>query len=649
MAETHDDGPAEDNQPSELVQLGFSQEIASRDVCNLLGHRSRQYNCWDGGQIGGHPSWLQPQFLPNLCQLPQVRSDGSHHYRFICQLYAPIDANELVSRNNADVPTIGPPDRAYHRTLYVFGCRVTNQILVLRAQLPQDNPYFPLLGDSSLDDAESSLSDDPVASGPPHLPISHGNHVCATCGIVATKYCPKQSEYFCCSLHQQEYYSFHRRTRTRNSKLKTGCQLPRDEAAVPSERVIQQFDEPWNVMVSAETILPSIYPMYELVVEEEPPLPDDECDSNNLHDAEDDGLTEEERALKKAHLQHQPLFSTIQSLQLNEKPSEEDAIDSDDDTMDGNNEIGNVVQSHCANGAAPKADADLEQSDLNEMVSGVAAGSSAANANVHNRQRSTLASVDDPLTDQFQRRITVRPNVQTQVLRYHRWPKDDSGVVADDEGGGPLWIQSDYRPGSVASDSVTLTAPEGSRCIPNCQYCGAPRKFEFQLMPQLLHYLSKPSASPDSNNNADENRLTSLETAKAMLQRTEEIVHSTPAEHIPPGLIDARDALIQRVHRDLQLGDGEKPVQRHEYSAANRSARGVSETQVIGGSSNHCQELDWGIVAVYTCTASCGDLRFPDEIVDHPPERGVDEGKTGRTVSPLGAYRLEYAWVQPPL
>jgi Programmed cell death protein 2, C-terminal putative domain len=644
MAETHDDGPAEDTRPSELVQLGFSQEIASRDVYNLLGHRSRQYNCWDGGQIGGHPSWLQPQFLPNLCQLPQVLI-GSHQYRFICQLYAPIDANELVSRNNTDVSPIGPPDRAYHRTLYVFGCCSSGQILVLRAQLPQDNPYFPFLGDSSLDDAESSLKDGQPASEPPHLPGSHGNHLCATCGIVATKYCPKQSEYFCCSLHQQEYYSFHRRARTRNSKLKKGCQLPRDEAAVPPERVIQQFEEPWKVMVSAETIPPSIYPMYELVVEEEPPLPDDECDSNNLNDsrdnAEDDGLTEEERALKKAHLQHQPLFSTIQSLQLNEKPSEEDAFDSDDDTMEGNNDIGNVVQSRCTNGATPKADADLEQSDLNEMVSGVAAGCSAANANVHNRQRSTLASIDDPLTDQFHRRITVRPNVQTQVLRYHRWPKDENGVEAADEVGGPLWIRSDYRPETVA--------PEGNRCIPNCQYCGAPRKFEFQLMPQLLHYLLKPSTSPDTNNNADENRLTSLETAKAMLQRTEEIVHSTPAEHIPPGLIDARDALIQRVHRDLQLDEGQNPVQQQEYPAASGATPGVSETHVSKSGLKRYQEMDWGIVAVYTCTASCGDLRFPDEIMDHPPERGVDEGKAGRTVGPLGAYRLEHAWVQPPL
>jgi pre-rRNA-processing protein TSR4 len=51
-----------------------------------------------------------------------------------------------------------------------------------------------------------------------------------------------------------------------------------------------------------------------------------------------------------------------------------------------------------------------------------------------------------------------------QVLRYARW--QDSA---------PLWVAAAGQPARGA--------------IPPCAHCGAPRAFEFQVMPQLLHYL----------------------------------------------------------------------------------------------------------------------------------------------------------------
>uniref|UniRef100_A0A915JVC9 Programmed cell death protein 2 C-terminal domain-containing protein n=1 Tax=Romanomermis culicivorax TaxID=13658 RepID=A0A915JVC9_ROMCU len=43
-----------------------------------------------------------------------------------------------------------------------------------------------------------------------------------------------------------------------------------------------------------------------------------------------------------------------------------------------------------------------------------------------------------------------------------------------DRGGSPLWA-TDFTPGDD---------------IPDCSVCGAPRIFEFQVMPHLLHYLN---------------------------------------------------------------------------------------------------------------------------------------------------------------
>jgi hypothetical protein len=60
----------------------------------------------------------------------------------------------------------------------------------------------------------------------------------------------------------------------------------------------------------------------------------------------------------------------------------------------------------------------------------------------------------------FKRAIKSNPN---QVLRYQK-------------GGKPLWISSKHVPSSESD-------------IPPCEYCGAARIFEFQVMPQLLNVL----------------------------------------------------------------------------------------------------------------------------------------------------------------
>ncbi|XP_059162826.1 programmed cell death protein 2-like [Physella acuta] len=74
-------------------------------------------------------------------------------------------------------------------------------------------------------------------------------------------------------------------------------------------------------------------------------------------------------------------------------------------------------------------------------------------------QSAKAETEDDKLFLKFKNRVDYEP---TQVLRYSR-------------GGEPLWVSAYNKP-----------SPED---IPNCS-CGAPRIFEFQVMPQLLNFLS---------------------------------------------------------------------------------------------------------------------------------------------------------------
>jgi pre-rRNA-processing protein TSR4 len=63
-----------------------------------------------------------------------------------------------------------------------------------------------------------------------------------------------------------------------------------------------------------------------------------------------------------------------------------------------------------------------------------------------------------------------------QVIRYCSYNEE---VVAEQE---PLWISGKNKP---------------KLPIPNFQYCDSKRRFEFQIMPQLLNKIQKPEASLD--------------------------------------------------------------------------------------------------------------------------------------------------------
>lgn len=205
----------EEESPSP-VHLGFIETIHDEEQLRRIAHRSANFDDWDGGQVGGCPSFLDPVHVPDALECPQCQHANMN---FICQLYAPVDEYE---------------ERAFHRSLYVFACSQcqddsTRSVRVLRCQLPQQNPYFP--ADSSCVNITNNWDR--------HLPATHNVPLCQVCGMRGKYKCPLQQLYFCGKQHQKEYkkHVF--------DKIKNGSE--------PSE------------------FLPSVYPIAELAVDAEVP------------------------------------------------------------------------------------------------------------------------------------------------------------------------------------------------------------------------------------------------------------------------------------------------------------------------------------------------------------------------------------------
>lgn len=102
-----------------------------------------------------------------------------------------------------------------------------------------------------------------------------------------------------------------------------------------------------------------------------------------------------------------------------------------------------------------------EKDELEKFKQLSAAGKAGTLTNVSEEELETYtqSAKEDKAFLHFKKRISNQPD---QILRYCR-------------GGAPLWIADDPKP----------------KEIPNCEYCGGPRQFEFQIMPQLLTVLKE--------------------------------------------------------------------------------------------------------------------------------------------------------------
>jgi pre-rRNA-processing protein TSR4 len=256
-------------------------------------------------------------------------------------------------------------------------------------------------------------------------------------------------------------------------------------------------------------------------------------------------------------------------------------------------------------------DEDLEQSDLN-AITGAAA--------------ETVTT--DEVCMQFYDRINSIPNVNTQCLRYLRWPT----AKVCQETNTPLWIRSDFQPGRDSTSGEERDDRSGR--IPPCEKCGAPRKFEFQLMPQMIHYLLKKrnadilearKTTDDSSKDDPHDTAAALEA----LRTATAIMDETPPEQIPPDLAATKEKAAENMRKKLMGSTG---------------------------SWDRC-EPGWGVVAVYTCTASCGGDVAKEEIEQEQKQQQIENGvENDDSLSAaqllqedFGAYIEEFAWRQPSL
>uniref|UniRef100_A0A7S2SKQ6 Programmed cell death protein 2 C-terminal domain-containing protein n=1 Tax=Eucampia antarctica TaxID=49252 RepID=A0A7S2SKQ6_9STRA len=175
---------------------------------------------------------------------------------------------------------------------------------------------------------------------------------------------------------------------------------------------------------------------------------------------------------------------------------------------------------------------------------------------------------------------------------------------------------------------------------PPCQYCGAERKFEFQILPQMLHFLLLQSNQTNNDNNNNDDNDDDSEDKK---NRKNQGITAEQKQ----ALMAASD-IIERAEQQQKSGDNDQTVLSPVVPSQLRERHNqVLEQYKQGlglktdGKNNEQERLDWGTIVVYTCTASCSGDSVKNTIVN-PDE--IDH-----KLSSNSSYRLEYAWRQPGL
>jgi pre-rRNA-processing protein TSR4 len=175
LLDSSDDESDNEYDGQEDIELGFVNQVARVSDANEL-HLNSDWSKWDGGKVGGKPSWLNPKKIPAGEKLNCL--ECAHPMSFLLQIYCPLD----------EIPD------AFHRSLYVFCCRnaVCSQIgsaKILRCQLPQLNNIYS---------AESGVEGQ----------IQADTSLCALCGQRATFTCSAcHVAQYCSKTHQKDHWS----------------------------------------------------------------------------------------------------------------------------------------------------------------------------------------------------------------------------------------------------------------------------------------------------------------------------------------------------------------------------------------------------------------------------------------------------------
>ncbi|CAH0482382.1 unnamed protein product [Peronospora belbahrii] len=192
------------------VELNDEPEVELGFVCDtppLINkkplHSEPDWTKWDGGQIGGRPSWLCPSTLglPSSTQLQCIECNES--LSFLLQIYCPLD--EIID--------------AFHRSLYVFvcrspGCSRQGDGKAFRLQLPKDNVFYA--GESGAKEMKA---------------IGNKAELCVLCGARATFRCSAcHMAQYCSKSHQKDHWTAGGHKQSCAQCLETHSLVESDEA-----------------------------------------------------------------------------------------------------------------------------------------------------------------------------------------------------------------------------------------------------------------------------------------------------------------------------------------------------------------------------------------------------------------------------------
>ncbi|OWZ22165.1 Programmed cell death protein 2 [Phytophthora megakarya] len=364
-----EDGVLDYEEAALEVELGFvCDDPVSINATPL--HCEPDWTKWDGGQVGGRPSWL----IPSTSCIPSTEhlqcDECKCPLSFLLQIYCPLDEEE----------------DAFHRSLYVFVCRATGcsrqgDGKTFRLQLPKDNAFYA--AESGATELKATKMD-----------------LCTLCGQRATFTCSAcHVAQYCCKAHQKDHWTAGHKQNCPQC-LETHMLVESDEAR---EKMITKGSK-W------------VFPEQDLEIDHEP----DSREAVNEYEAK---LMAE--------------FEKKQDLEIDHEPDSREAVneyeaklmaefEKNKDQKEGEDE--------------EEMDMDVTQRELNEALG-------------HTKDQ-------DPQYVRFLTRVTL---AKDQVLRYSRWENE-----------AVLWVHSE----SMHTGDV-----------PPCERCGGERKFEFQVLPQLLNYL----------------------------------------------------------------------------------------------------------------------------------------------------------------
>ncbi|CEG35926.1 programmed cell death protein 2 [Plasmopara halstedii] len=206
MSDSDDD--VSDYEVEADVELGFISE--DRVPMNATPmYCEPDWTKWDGGQVGGRPSWLIPSIssIPTTEQLQCI--DCFTPLSFLLQIYCPLD----------DVKD------AFHRSLYVFVCRSNckrqGDGKAFRLQLPKDNEFYA-----------------PTGGSMELKPNGKKRDFCALCGQRALFTCSAcHVAQYCSKEHQKDHWTVGGHNRTCSQCLETQSYTECDEAR---EKMITQ-------------------------------------------------------------------------------------------------------------------------------------------------------------------------------------------------------------------------------------------------------------------------------------------------------------------------------------------------------------------------------------------------------------------------